>query len=80
MDPQFILRSIRNDHTNTINTTALSYHVQTPVYYKNKQKIFILIIFIIKIIGGINIYPGIAISIHDKGTLRVEIKTPDLTG
>ena len=38
-----------------------------------------LMIFMIKTVGGVNIPPGISISIHDNGTLRVEIETPDFT-
>ena len=50
-----------------------------PFTLKITKNTSFLMIFMIKTVGGVNIPPGISISIHDNGTLRIGIETPDLT-
>ena len=50
-----------------------------PVYHKISQNTVFIDIFMIKIDVGVYIPPGISITIHDIGTLRTVIESPNLT-
>ena len=47
-----------------------------PFTLKMTENTQFLMIFMIKTTGGVNIPPGISISIRDNGTSRVDIETP----